>query len=236
MKAKAFKPYDLATIQLPTSSRRRVVEVISHPIPAERFAKPETIMVRMMPGEPTTLAEVQVGELQPSAGTMYGAGKERYVHVAEVRCAFAFPEDMLRYDAAALYRHDLHEDGEYRYGRFDPPRPSGLIISEETDCGLAIEGMPYTRRPRVLVYRTSSSRKSPWTVARWHSFSASITPLIIRDLRSGEVVWKRGELQMGDFEGGCVMTAKQVTQPHENRNLRSVVEAELSKVVKGGGK
>jgi hypothetical protein len=223
VKPKTFKPNDLATIQLPTSSRRRVVEVISHPIPAERFAKPETIKVRMVPGEPTTLVEVWVEKLAP----VQIQSAYRYVHVAEVRCAFTFPEDMLRYDGAALYRHDLHEDGEPS-PKFGDRR--GLRISEETDLDLGLPGLPYVLQPRVLVYRLSSTRKSPWTVARWHSFSASITPLIVRDLRSGEIVWKAGVTEK--FEGGCVVTAG----PHENRNLKSVVEAELRKVVEGGGK
>jgi hypothetical protein len=92
-----FKPYDLATIQLPTSERRRTVEVLSYPTPDD------TIMVRMVPGDPTTLREVKVDDLEPRA-------RQRYCRIARVRCRFDFPEDMLRYDDAALCDPDQSED------------------------------------------------------------------------------------------------------------------------------
>lgn len=103
-----FKPKDLATILLTSSSRRRLVEIISNPIPARRFVKPETIMVRMVPGEQTTIAEVAVSDLEvPKLNCI-----QRYCHIAEVdRKGFPLNVDMLRYDNAALYNYQEAEDG-----------------------------------------------------------------------------------------------------------------------------
>jgi len=97
---KPFKPHDLAFMTVPTSTRRRVVEVLSFPVPGG------TIMVRMVPGDCETLREVPLSLLAP-------CNKTRYIHFAEVEGRFMFPEDMLRYDGAALCDPDQPED-EYR--------------------------------------------------------------------------------------------------------------------------
>jgi hypothetical protein len=149
-----FRPYDLATLAVPVSTRRRVVEVITHPIPGG------TIMVRMVPGEPTTMTETLVENLLPHA-------KKRWLHIGRVtHCAFTFPEDMLRYDYAFLFDHTIPEEGE---------EGTGLRL----DLSLPEAGLVYTVRDQ---------KSPPWTVDRWTSFSCVIKPVLIRDLRSGEVV------------------------------------------------
>jgi hypothetical protein len=95
----SFKPYQLAYLEVATSTRQRVVEIISYPIPGP---KGETVMVRMVPGEPTTMEEVPITKLAP-------APQMRWVHVAVVNSVLNFPEDMLRYDGAALFDHTLNE-------------------------------------------------------------------------------------------------------------------------------
>jgi hypothetical protein len=94
-----FKPYDLASIKLPVSTRRRVVECVSQPTPDAK------IMVRMVPGEPTTMIEVAVKDLLPYV-------KKRYCHIASVTMRFGTAEDMLRHDSAALYDHTINESAE----------------------------------------------------------------------------------------------------------------------------
>lgn len=146
-----FKPYDLALLTVPVSARRRTVEIISKPIPNE--GGEPTIMVRMVPGEPTTLAEVPVAHLLPRA-------KARYLHVAEVRTGMTFPEDMLRYDFAALYDHMAAE------------APDPHVYCDPT--------VP------TLIYRVMTNRNPSWTVGRWQSFGCSIVNILVRDLRDIE--------------------------------------------------
>lgn len=100
-----FHPWDLAVLQVPTSTRLRVVEILSRETPSK------TVMVRMVPGDSATLREIQVSELLPHKA-------RRYVHTAEIWfpnadgvSTFAFPEDMLRYDNAALYDWTADEKG-----------------------------------------------------------------------------------------------------------------------------
>jgi hypothetical protein len=183
MKAKEFKPNDLATIQLPTSKRRRMVEVISRPFPSEdptdaltMLGPRNLIQVRMTPGEPTTLAEVSVADLER-------APKERYVHVARVHGQPRFfpsipgawstlPEDMLRYDHCHLYEHSWHEEGEPDERRGE--RRGLRIPATGEGC---------------LIYRTSTRIHHNWTDARWQSFGTRIEPVLTRDLRTDQVVW-----------------------------------------------
>lgn len=127
----------------------------------------ERVKVRMVPGEPTTLAEVAVADLLPHQ-------RKRYVHVALVSGTFCFPEDMLRYDGAALYDHELNESGDDGMG-LRPPVKEGE-----------------SPRWQCLVYCLSDRKTadlsrpgSPWTKDRWHSFSCGIRPMQVRDLRTG---------------------------------------------------
>jgi hypothetical protein len=141
-----FKPYQLALLKVPTSTRHRVVQIMSYPTPTE------TIMVRTVPGMPDTLVEVPIYNLLE-----YKTGdRQRYVHVATVDSIFSFPEDMLRYDNAALYDVNTPEEGEN--GR-----------------GLRGNG--------VLVYMVSERRAPNWRYGRWESFSSKLTTVNTIDLR-----------------------------------------------------
>lgn len=92
-----FKPYQLAKLSTPNSERPRVVEIISMPTPSG------TIMVRMVPGDPTTIREESLDLLSEYKG------RARYCHIASVITRLGFPEDMLRYDCAALCDATLNE-------------------------------------------------------------------------------------------------------------------------------
>lgn len=144
-----FRPYKLATIKLPTSSRRRVVECISYPFRADGpnmiLPSCDRIKVRMVPGEPTTMVEVAVADLLPSP-------ERSWVQIFEVRTHFVFPEDMLRYDGAALYDHTVPED---------KTDENGCSVYEDPD------------KP-VLCYRVVPRKTFPFTEDRWASFSASV--------------------------------------------------------------
>lgn len=150
-----FKPYDLATIKLPVSTRRRVVEIISRPIPGGCKVKAlETIMVRMVPGCPDTLNEVETKDLVAITNP------ERYVHIGKVRYSFTFPEDMLRYEGASLYDHTLSED----------------------EIPKTIQEVVVYRMSRVKIGAVAGG-KGNWVQARWNSFSAGVEHLHTVDRR-----------------------------------------------------
>jgi hypothetical protein len=152
MNHRPFRPYELTTISLPVSKRRRTVEVISRPFSSAGAEATDRINVRMVPGEPTTLTEVAVADLEGLLARM------RWLHVAEVSTRFPYCEDMLRYDIAALFDHTVSEVAEI---------PSTWPDSPETV---------------FQVWRLSARKKPAWTYTRWHSFGAFVKPLYVRDL------------------------------------------------------
>jgi hypothetical protein len=144
-------------MQILTSLRPRIVEVVSYPTPNE------TIMVRMVPGEPTTVKKVYVAELTPCKR------KYRYVYLARV-IGFTFPEDMVFYDNAALYDHRLPECGE-----------ENPILGYADGLRVPDEGL--------IVYKLSSAKRvKPWTYGRWQSYSCWIEEVKVTDLRKQESV------------------------------------------------
>jgi|SRR6516162_2929492 hypothetical protein len=99
-----MKPYDQATFQ------GRVVEIISCSFPATETpgALNNRVMIRTVPGEPTTMIEVETAELGYRL-------KSRYVHVARV-FGHDFPLEMLRRDHAWFWEYkldslEISEDG-----------------------------------------------------------------------------------------------------------------------------
>ena len=119
---KPLKPNDLATIQTPHSTRRRVVEVISRQTPEQ------TIMIRRTPGDPTTLEEVRYADLIPFP-------KHRYIHVASVDSRFGFPEDMLRYDCAFLLDPDRDEEDEHQtLGKMPIKSDEPILVYSVSNC------------------------------------------------------------------------------------------------------
>ncbi len=158
-----LKPYQLVSVQLPTSKRRRVVQTISCPIPNDDN-RPDTIKVRMVPGDPTTMTELPVADLKTCER------KGRWVHVAKVKAGVGgIPEDMLRYDGASYYNQQLPEtDAEGQEPRGDP-------FSDEVLGNRPGEGW-------TLVYAVTSSKTPPWTVDRWNSFCCALRHLKTQDL------------------------------------------------------
>jgi hypothetical protein len=114
-------------------------------------------MVRMVPGDATTLVEVATANVLPFQ-------KKRWCHVGKVFANHAshalhdgglgmmFPEDMLRYDYAALCDWTQPEEGYY-------------------PCEDA-----------VLIYTVRDLKKSPWTDGRWLSFSYGVESVHVWDL------------------------------------------------------
>jgi hypothetical protein len=173
---RSFVPYDLATLKTPNSERRRLVEVISRPFPSDNG---DRIKIRQVPGEPTTLDEVAVGDLQHVAASVSGRmdSQHRYLHVARVFSTFHLPPDMLRYDDAYLFEHSLHEDGPVHELASDENDRRGLRVPEEG----------------LLVYKAASHTgkvRPVWTIDRWRSFACRIEPVIVRDLLNAKIVKK----------------------------------------------
>jgi hypothetical protein len=98
-----WKPWELATVQLPTSKRRRIVETVSYPTSDAPDAQ---IYVRMVPSQAATAVWLPITDLKKCPV------KYRWVHIGVARGLFSFPEDMLRYDSAAFVDWELHEDPE----------------------------------------------------------------------------------------------------------------------------
>jgi hypothetical protein len=186
-----FKPYDLATIATPNSGRRRVVEIISRPFLATYFdtntefptdppveITKNRIKIRWVPGEPTTLGEAVVADLEPWKGTR---AEGRYLHVARVFSTFHFPPDMLRYDNAYLFDHEVHEEGPVHEPPLDPEDRRGLRVPEE---GILVY--------QVRRFKNHGEGSGAWMHARWQSFSCRVEPVLVRDLRDPEakIVWR----------------------------------------------
>lgn len=148
-----FRPWQLLRLTVPTSTRRRVVEAVCYPFTSD--AGVEVLRVRMVPGLAVTVREVPMVDLSLLER------KARWVHVAQVSGVGGFPEDMLRYDAAALVDPDQHEAPE------DPE--TGRLLFRPTEP--------------VQVYCVSDQKLPSWTLGRWASFGWECEHLSTLDLR-----------------------------------------------------
>lgn len=136
-----LKPYQQVVLQ--NDGYSHLAETISYPTPDG------TIMVRRVPGDPTTMIEVQLDKLSEATG------KYRFVHYAKVHLSFDFPMDMLRYDFAAPVNFQLVEDD---WGRVK------AILNDGEDS--------------YIVARAHQNKNvDPWTHARWNSFCARVEPM-----------------------------------------------------------
>lgn len=148
---KRYKPHDIVVVQ--QTGYSHYGEVLSLEIPHADSAP--TYMVRCVPGEPTTLQEIEAARLRlpDSARRIYD------VHYATVASKWRshpfhnFPVDMLRYDFASpvnfkLVENDLNGvDAEIENGQSD------------------------------LVIATATRRSGgAWTPERWSSFMWTIRP------------------------------------------------------------
>ncbi len=140
------------------STRERIVEIVSYPYPMGLDSQglptfDNGIKCRMVPGYPTTIEELDILNLRPMVKS---EKKYRYIHVAEIHVNLGiFPEDMLRYDNAALFDHRQQED-DYR-----------------PEIGQS-----------VLVYKLTKSPTPDWTFKRWSSFCCGAKPIETIDLKN----------------------------------------------------
>lgn len=91
-----LEPGRFAKLVVPASTRPRIVEIV--------HITKETAIVRMVPTDPQTEMEFLLADLIPVDHNF------KWVHFAEVNWDLIFPEDMLRYDHAALCDCNMPED------------------------------------------------------------------------------------------------------------------------------
>lgn len=121
----------------------------------------DTLMVRRVPGEPTTLEEMKLVYTSYSCNIRTLEYKVSWVHFAKIKGNGRYsvmPYDMLRYDHAAPFNFHLEQDealGDGLVLRRDDPPEQGLIIA------------------KVCAHE----RQDRWTPERWLSFGWSIEPL-----------------------------------------------------------
>ena len=158
-KKPAYKPYDLVWLKIPCASGRlRLVQVMSMPMPHDDG--PETINVRMVPGEPATMEEVKVSELRPLS--FWHVRKFRWLHVAKVCGVVPFGGGMLCLEKAYLYDHNIGERD--------------------------IDRMAYPRTLPARIYKVSDKKDPQWQTELWRSSQGcSLEPVFSRDLRTQEV-------------------------------------------------
>lgn len=98
-------PYKLAHLVTPTLTKRPV-QIISRPWREEDGR--QMVMVRMVPGDPTSIVQVNTTVLSD-----WNPGKSwHWLGIADVIAANGgVPSDMLRYDGAYLYDWNLQDDG-----------------------------------------------------------------------------------------------------------------------------
>ena len=158
-KTPAYKPHELVWLKIPCASERlRLVQVISMPIPHD--AGPETITVRMVPGEPTTMEEVKVSELRRLS--FWHVRKFRWLHVAKVCGVVPFGGGMLCLEKAYLYDHNIGERD--------------------------IDRMVYPRTLPARIYKVSDNKDPQWQTELWRSSQGcSLEPVFSRDLTTQKV-------------------------------------------------
>jgi len=135
-----FKPHDLVIVD--RGSFSHLSEIISHPI------EPDTIMIRMVPDDPSTMVEFPVNRLKKCTT------KYKYVHYATVSGQGQFPVDMLRYDFASPVNFKICHDESGR---------NEIIKTDDSDC--------------LIIARCTELKSTKWTNARWSSFMWTIKPL-----------------------------------------------------------
>lgn len=148
-----MKPFGLMQLPVDVSVRKRIVQVVSLPLPNG------TIMVRMVPGEPTTMIEMPVANLLPLPSSW---NHSHWLHVARVNSLFSFPEDMLRREHAFLWDHTIHE--------FEVPRQK--YTGKDDD--------------KTIIYKINERPASGWNYDRWQSFSCDVQHLYSRNLLDPE--------------------------------------------------
>jgi hypothetical protein len=96
-----YKPYQYVSVKHEGYSH--VGEVISYEIDN---SDDQTVMIRLVPGDPSTIVEVPINCIKPVKGNY------KWVHYAVTWGFGQFPIDMLRYDCAAPVNFTFNDDGE----------------------------------------------------------------------------------------------------------------------------
>lgn len=140
-----IKIYDLVVVSHEDYSH--LGQIISKPLAL--VDRPATVMVRMVPDDPTTMEEVEISRLRAPNG------KSKWVHYAKVFGPErrVFPVDMLRYDFAAPVNFSIDING---YAHLD----------EEQDYGTDL-----------IIANCTEHKATFWTDARWASFGWGISYL-----------------------------------------------------------
>jgi hypothetical protein len=158
--------------------RQRLVQVVSYPYPTERpgieqpvqeaqAEPPKWIKVRMSPGDPTSLHELPLDELEVMPE--FVKPKTIYLHYARVwnigPNPWVFPSDMIRRDGCQLEDWNLSVDNDMPADRFN---------SEQ----------------KLVVLQVSTAAYPRWTPERWRSFGWAIeqTARLVMNAASGEVI------------------------------------------------
>ena len=139
-----MKAFDLVIVK--HDGFEHLGQVVSLPTPEK------TIMVRMVPGNPTSMKELPVERIVESRITK----KYKYVQYAQVGGNGSFPVDMLRYDFATPVNFTLAEDETgHVFAELDDDSGDALIIARCT-------------------HLKSGGQGGPWTAGRWNSFGWSV--------------------------------------------------------------
>jgi hypothetical protein len=143
------KPYTLVDVR--EGNYSYVGQLISRPIVADGKS---TIMVRRVPGDPSTMVELPLDKLLP-----INRVKVKYVHYAVCSGRLSFPVDMLRYDMATPVNFEFTIDPFYHntLTKILPSWPA-----DDT---------------RLIIATARTYNKHPWTDARWVSFGWSVKVL-----------------------------------------------------------
>jgi hypothetical protein len=137
-----YRPFDLVRVkeQFLDTEVAYFGQLISYPTPEE------TIMVRRVPDDPSTMVEMPLSAIElVSFPRLY---RPHWVQYAKVSGRFDFPVDMLRYDSCVPVNFTLEESER------------GQVITQVTDGG-----------PDLIVAKATSTRQDGFTYARWASFS-----------------------------------------------------------------
>ena len=135
------KPYDLVLVD--AGDYKYIGQIISRPTPEN------TIMVRRVPDDPSTMIEVPLTKLSKPIS------KKKYVQYAVIVGNLGFPVDMLRYDSATPVNFSIVEKEEYG--------PISVKLKEgET---------------QLIIGRATELKGQQWTTGRWNSFGWYIKPL-----------------------------------------------------------
>lgn len=152
MNPKTLKPYAIAQIEHPTYGGwwRCICEIMSFPIPPTNEFPKGSIMVRRVPGQPTTLDEVSLEVLRP----VDSRAKTLTIHYARViNPGRHFPSDMLRYDSCEPVTFTVDDDGVAHLNK------------DAAELGLIVADVHPGHKP------------AQWTQERWRSFMARVEPI-----------------------------------------------------------